>query len=149
MIKAELYHKTVGILFDAYFNDTLRHMNCHACAVGNIVAANCGYRFEEGGLRWVGRSPNWSDIILMGFDSRDGLMEIHSTGYDQGELSKIEQRFENAPRGNNDEDRMFNGLVAVLDVLKDIHQVTDQDLLTSNNNRFKEQYEKRIATVTS
>ncbi len=41
MKNKSLYDKTVSILVDAYMNDTLQHGNCFACAVGNIVAANC------------------------------------------------------------------------------------------------------------
>lgn len=42
MKRPELYQKTVDILVKAYFDDTLQHGNCYACAVGNIIAGNCG-----------------------------------------------------------------------------------------------------------
>lgn len=43
MNRPELYGRTVGILYDAYYKDTLHHGDCCACAVGNIIVANMGY----------------------------------------------------------------------------------------------------------
>lgn len=161
MIKPELYKRTTDILYQAYFNDTLDHHNCYACAVGNLIAANMCKRFvvdetlNEQKLHWegynsyamnstAGKDVNWFAIVRgVSWKTNDRDGEIASTGYTIQELAKIEHAFENCKEGKNKEDYMFNGLVAVLEVLKDIHQVTDQDLLTSNNNRFKEQYERR------
>lgn len=156
MIKPELYHKTVGILYDAYFADTLEKGNCFACAVGNIVAANMGKKFcvdpEAGNVfqkyYWKGYAP-YSDIFnganvewfpLTGVPNKETL----STGYSIDELMRIENAFEKSP-GVGVQDRMFNGLVAVLEVLAQIHQVTDEDLLTANNKRFKDHYNKRVS----
>lgn len=36
MNRPKLYDKTVKVLYDAYFNDTLEHGDCAACVVGNI-----------------------------------------------------------------------------------------------------------------
>ena len=47
MKNKELFYKSVGILQKAYFNNTLEHGNCYACAVGNLIADNCGYKFLE------------------------------------------------------------------------------------------------------
>jgi hypothetical protein len=58
MIKEPLYHKTIGILVDAYFDDTLQHGNCSACAVGNLVAAAKGCTPNE--LR-----PHWQSIHMV------------------------------------------------------------------------------------
>lgn len=167
MIKPELYKRTTDILYQAYFNHTLEHQNCYACAVGNLVAANMCKRFvidealTEQKLYWEGynsydikstggKDVSWFGIIKRVFSHGSGNHheEIISTGYTIMELTRIEHAFEVCERGKNDEDWMFNGLVAVLEVLKEIHQVTDQDLLTNNNNRFKEQYERRtVKTV--
>lgn len=163
MIKPDLYKRTTDILYQAYFNDTLAHQDCGACAVGNICAGNgipkiIGNSYAENNFynngAWAeafttgdNYQATWPDAITPG---KEGYKEnvakvINATGYAWTELAKIEYTFEAADKGNNDEDWMFNGLVAVLEVLKDIHQVTDQDLLTANNNRFKEQYEKRTS----
>lgn len=155
MIKAELYHKTVGILFDAYFNDTLEHCNCRKCAVGNLIAGNleCDFQTFEG----LENSPIYMvsgkavHVPWLSYDSHFSCTDRRSvnklTGYSNKELLRIENAFEDCDGGENKEDYMFNGLVAVLNVLKEIHEVTDQDLLTTNNNRFKEQYERRAAKI--
>ena len=41
------FSNTVDILVKAYLNDTLRHCNCYACAVGNIISSAMGYRFVQ------------------------------------------------------------------------------------------------------
>lgn len=47
MKKPELYQMTVDILVAAYFNDTLIHGSCSACAVGNLAAAAKGYEVRD------------------------------------------------------------------------------------------------------
>ena len=168
--KPELYKKTVDILFDAYFNDTLSHAICTACAVGNIVAANLGYSFEKSGdmirmdtrtgeiryfqpFNW--RTQNGETICAMmaqwwrlieayrgGYESYAKTDELDATGYTIAEINSIELAFEGAPFGENESDWMFNGLVAVLGVLKQIHQVTED---TETLPRFKKHYQKILA----
>lgn len=164
MIKPELYKRTTDILYQAYFNDTLSHNDCAACAVGNICAGNGVPKMKGGALAENGfyNNASWGLVFMTGLGEQRIDSEyinpdsewykeavakvIDATGYSWTELAKIEFAFESARDGIYDpEEQMFAGLVAVLDVLKDIHQVTDQDLLTANNNRFKEQYQKRIA----
>jgi hypothetical protein len=45
------------------------------------------------------------------------------TGYSLVELARIENAFESAQYGENDDTWMFNGLMAVVDVLADIHGI--------------------------
>jgi len=69
MNREKLYFKTVDILLDAYNNGTLLSGNCYACAVGNLVAANMGFRYEKVdnpilstyNLKWEG-FPNYGDL---------------------------------------------------------------------------------------
>jgi hypothetical protein len=168
MNRPDLYKKTVDILYQAYFNDTLQHGNCYACAVGNIVAANCGDSFKTSlnamqfqNLYWSHEPESiydcsiqaddqamWYDAIGGGVVIRSSfnataIKQIAATGYTPKELSKVEVAFERAARGNNNEEHMFNGLVAVLDQLSIIHEITDTDNI--NNDRFKEHYKTRVA----
>ena len=145
MKKKELFEKTVGILVNAYRNDTLEHRNCLACAVGNIIAANCGINdiissaeWEEktggfGSLDWTG----WTKVFMtvgtkqsINMSAYKGVakFQIDSTGYSWQDLAKIEYAFETTPRGNNDDDWMLNGLLAVYDVLCDIHEVNPTEV---------------------
>ncbi len=159
MIKPELYNKTVNILVDAYFNDTLEHGNCYACAVGNIIAANCSILLskadiphEHRKIHWLGYAPysDWnrkykrgiSDTAVSILDGKDFvgndeiLSQIKSTGYSYSELTDIEFAFESCSWVG---DKMFNGLMAVIDVLDQIHENNDTDLTTETKLKFKKQ----------
>jgi hypothetical protein len=121
-----LYNKTVDILVQAYFNNTLEHSNCFRCAVGNLVAAANGYSTVPHVNSWV----QWPAIHLMSSDGdqskskyhneEEGLRQLRSTGYTEFETAKIEWAFEMASQKG---DYMFNGLMAVVDVLDKIHEV--------------------------
>lgn len=175
MNRPELYKKTVDILYKAYFDDTLERGNCYACAVGNIIAANLGREYEVGNGRsrqrlfwsgflpyasdWVERAadtriPNWFKLIYHedNYDHEQAMLEIKSTGYSISEVRKIEQTFESAPtrwEGYTVEEEMFNGLSAVLDALAQIHEVTDNDLITTNSKRFSDHYKTRSLCATN
>ena len=134
MKNKELFEKTVGILVNAYQNDTLRHSMCSACAVGNIVAANLKYTINTTWcFSWVEKPVNWWRVFMTS-DGRQQITtidykgkakeEIDSTGYTWKELAKIEYAFETASKGSNDDEWMFNGLLAVYDVLCEIHEVS-------------------------
>jgi hypothetical protein len=138
------FEETVNVLVKAYLNDTLVHGACSACAVGNIVSASMG----KVALRMPGTSTgfdphywadgskiHWWDVFSTSsrrqrIDAKqyygDAKEEIDSTGYTWQQLSRIEFAFESAD-GNasnyQDETWMFNGLMAVVDVLADIHGI--------------------------
>lgn len=151
MIREQLYKKTVDILFDAYFKGTLEHSDCNACAVGNIVAANCDeYVTQNRGFGWprvftTVTNSDGSHQQIITPDNYDGeaKRQIEVTGYSWKQLAKIELAFETADKGTSDEDYMFNGLVDVLEVLKEIHQVEDEPAQTS-----KTRFENHYATLT-
>lgn len=127
--EVQKFHETVSILVKAYLNDELRHGDCNACAVGNLIYAN------------LGNKKMWWPYVFMTsrlgeavFDESaycgDAQIEIDSTGYSPLELARVENAFEvNAiydqfqdQVGDKDE-QMFNGLMAVVDVLADIHGI--------------------------
>lgn len=148
MKNQELYNKTVGILAKAFIDDTLQHMNCCACAIGNLVAANCGFKMKEN-RRWKDNMPYWSDVFFTttGITTKKQKMliehyhdeakrQIDSTGYTVEEAAKIEYAFETAPEGNSSDEYMFNGLMAVIDVLDQIHENTDNRVTTDSRNKF-------------
>lgn len=157
MINPELYQRTVDILVKAYFEDSLQHTNCRACAVGNIVAANMAIelcrseimyhcndvlpkKFTPGNPEYD--SGMWFDCI---FDRRvheskitpEIIKQVETTGYKAKELAEIEYAFENAPYGNSEDEWMFNGLMAVIDVLDVIHQNTDKEVTEVSKKRFE------------
>lgn len=136
------FHKTVDILVKAYLNGTLEHDNCYACAIGNMVAANMGLRFIgdktiRRGIHWEG-FPNygslgpdkmWTNVCYTNDEGEQFFRphkykgipkkQIDSTGYSIEEVAMIEHAFETA----TGKDRMFAGLMAVVDVLAEIHGI--------------------------
>lgn len=150
MIREQLYKKTVDILFNAYFDDTLKHKYCNACAVGNLIRINMGlprnwWTVWEDVFCTVTTIDNTKEQRICPNAYRGMAKDqIDSTGYTWQELAKIEHAFEMAPYGTTEEDWMFNGLVAVLEVLKEIHQVTDEDAALSLQP-FQQHYSTKTA----
>lgn len=165
----ELYHKTVDILVQAYFNDTLVSGNCQACAVGNLVAANMGFEFaiqnnnyllEQHKLYWKGK-PNiyneniqannrsWFDAVNMGEVHEaqligEALEQIISTGYTPLQIAVIESAFEHPVNqeflfDEGGKEYMFERLIAVIEALDIIHENTDAEVTTTSKSRFNKQ----------
>lgn len=135
------FEHTVNVLVQAYLNDTLEHRNCTACAVGNIIAECTGTKplkfinqKADDLMRWEnGINPSWISVFVTPHTQarqkkypenyvNEAKSEIDSTGYTWEELAKIEEVFEHS-EGMNSEDRMFDGLMNVVDVLADIHGI--------------------------
>ncbi len=151
-----LYNKTVDILVQAYLNDTLIHGNCFACAVGNMVASNMGFQFVVDNstnhnphrLGWGegyfyssnNIKPTWFDMCGpyggLEYESPKALEQIKSTGYSFEELIRIERAFEVSDRGNSKDEYMFNGLMAVIEVLDQIHENTDTVITETTKRKF-------------
>lgn len=139
------FENSVNVLVQAYLSDTLLHGNCYACAVGNLVAAGMGYSFVRTKglnyfaddcykLTWNVTGGDYDDSFHAGWyshvrgwvssrDKTQGMLEVQSVGYTINELNRIETAFERATRGNSDDEWMFNGLMAVVDVLAEIHGI--------------------------
>jgi hypothetical protein len=139
------FSHTLNVLVKAYLNDTLEHHDCRACAVTNIIGHDGWNR-----LFITLQSPDGSTIeqfkakkgsaLMPGFigarvvpinevsfrvrtHMEEGMKAIEASGYTVDELAKIEYAFESCPKGNNEDEHMFNGLCAVVDVLADIHNI--------------------------
>jgi hypothetical protein len=161
-----LYHKTVHILVQAYFNDTLEHGNCYACAVGNMIAGNCGLKLLD--KRSEYNASVWTGIGYLYWDKKNkiehnpvmlfdhGLYEkiendeqeysVKSTGYSLAELAKIEWAFEKVCYTDcgvvvysNSDELMFNGLMAVIDALDEIHENNSSEVSETSKRKFSKQ----------
>ena len=140
------FEKTMDILVKAYLNDTLEHGNCHACAVGNLIAAQNGLSYKRDYSdfqRWDGYiEPHWYQLVTpVKCDYGDieiGTNQINQIGYSIQDTIRIENAFENSERGQNNDDWMFNGLMAVLDVLAEIHGI---DLTVKKN------YQEQLSAI--
>lgn len=114
------FENTVDILVKAYLNDTLQHGNDCACAVGNLICAANGL---DPKINW---HPKWHKAFRCGGGLRyreEGKKEVRSTGYSVTEIIQIEKAFEGADDDGGDDEWMFNGLMAVVDVLASIHNI--------------------------
>ncbi len=120
MKNISLYNKTVDILVQAYFNDTLSHGYACGCAVGNLVAANMGIQYKRlfDKPTWATGSPYWAHVHSIGMWNEQNIcpanytgkakQEIDSTGYSYTETAMIERAFEMADAGANEDEYMFN-----------------------------------------
>ena len=135
MKNQEHFDRTVQILVGAYLNNTLMHRNCHACAVGNLIAANLGIPYSKD-LKWIGRQVAWKEVFVTfryqiaqlkrpWAYTGEAKVQIDSTGYTWQELAKMEYAFERAPMGHSRDEHMFNGLMAVVEVLAQIHELEE------------------------
>lgn len=128
------FENSVNVLVKAYLNGTLLHCDCQACAVGNLVADSRGYNIldtEHGYATWKNSKNKY--VLSIWQDAVWGLGDHNSdtkrTGYSVRQLSEIENAFEHCERPtgrpvyDNDDEWMFNGLMAVVDVLADIHGI--------------------------
>lgn len=138
------FNHTVGVLVKAYLNNDLVHGDCSACAVGNIVAEAIGYKYyhvrpmhvsDSGKIKI--RGEGWAAVFCTTDKNSQSIVEceyvgdakkqIDATGYTWQELARIELAFEQHNElytGINCEDTaMFNGLIAVVDVLAEIHNI--------------------------
>lgn len=140
------FDHTIGVLVNSYLKNTLVHHTCAACAVTNIIGHSGWSRFfvtiqNSNGTDIIQYKAQESEIlvpsILCGarvvplsevcgdtlIEREAGFAAIVKSGYTIEELAKIEFAFETAARGNNEEEHMFNGLIAVVEQLADIHGI--------------------------
>lgn len=140
------FNYTVNVLVKAYLNNTLRHTDCAACAVGNMIADSISAKpiraREELGYNcdmklWFRDGKTIEPLWMNVFCCSDGLTQeknpekyrgyakkqIDSTGYSWKELARIEKAFELCDFSVDEDKWMFNGLMAVVDVLADIHKI--------------------------
>lgn len=144
------FEQTVAILVKAYFDNTLEHGNCAACAVGNIIASSIGAKVSKSAYTWERKGieiiPIWDELFCSGGAGGQVVVpeeykgwvkrQIDTTGYSWQELALIERTFEKhspfeVEDYGEDEDNMraienssmFNGLMAVVEVLAEIHNV--------------------------
>jgi hypothetical protein len=150
MINKELYDKTIKILVQAYVNDTLQHGWCSSCAVGNLVAYGMGTKpVKNSNVFGNGSFADWSMLFMTSIESdpisciskkiqkfkaqyldpsvcSNTSTQIGATGYEWYHLALIEQAFEREivnDEDNHSERDTFDGLMAVIDVLGEIHEV--------------------------
>lgn len=145
MKNKEQFDHAVKVLVTAYLNSSLVQSNCHACAVGNLVAAGLNIKYDQD-LKWIGRQAAWPAVFVTlrhqipqvrrpWAYTGEAQQQIDATGYTWQELARIEYAFERAPMGKTAEEYRFNGLMAVIDVLCQIHEL-DEATVTQTKQSF-------------
>lgn len=141
------FSNTIDILVKAYLNDTLKHGNCRACAVGNILKSAEWMRLfftdtifpppkqllvpdenycvseTDDGMEYTVR-PVSEVPAFRASAHRYAIQLVNESGYTIHELARVEYAFETANFGDSEDQWMFNGLMAVVEVLADIHGVS-------------------------
>lgn len=137
MNRPEVFRNTVDILVQAFFNETLAAGSCSACAIGNILAESNDtevVRSDDGGFGWAAdKDAAWVSSRAI------GQVDVHpelDAPYSTEELTRIEAAFERAVQLDHLEyaqypdsavvEDQFRGLMAVVDVLEDIHDVEEE-----------------------
>ena len=105
MKNKDLFNRTISILVKAYQKDTLKHGDCEACAVGNLVADALNTRpsFERN-MFLHNEAAMWQKVfcseepmkqyIRPSMYSGETKRQIDATGYHWVDLAKIEYAFE-------------------------------------------------------
>lgn len=135
------FHETVGILVEAYLNGILASGDCEACACGNLIAHHMNIEIMEyaGNFQWFRKGepyePEWQSVFVTESGGKQQRIRLHeytgearrqidSVGYKLQELAIIENAFEIGYRkGWFVKDRQYQGLMAVVDVLAEIHGI--------------------------
>lgn len=161
MIRQETFETAVDVLVKAYFEGTLVLGNACGCAVGNILAHANGYNIKFVDVDSGNFSMQeivWEDeekhelINLREWDLDDwwygqsggvnpNCSLIAASGYSPAELAKIElafERYNDITVESTDAEEQFKGLMNVMDVLFEIHQVEEEK---------QEQYKQKFVTA--
>jgi hypothetical protein len=138
------FEGTVSILVKAYLNETLEVGNYCACAVGNLIASATGAELKKdpdkpyGGRFSWGRSKFYGGEWYFASPNENELQEeqLQSIGYSRVEINAIEKAFERAAHrvSGHESHKEFAGLMAVVDVLSDIHGI---DLETKKSAKLQ------------
>jgi len=140
MNRQALFERSIDVLAQAFFDGTLKHGDPCACAIGNLIAAEIGANTDaDYASEWPDHSSgtSWYDVLVtfkakkdMGIAPEDEEI-AQPLGYSNAEILKIEEAFEDTLF--NDQ---FQGLMNVLDVLFEIHEIEDEGVRRDSREAF-------------
>jgi hypothetical protein len=140
MKNKELFDKTISILVKAYMNDTLKHGECAYCVVGNLIHAG-GYNFDydpfgENDTQWLRYLENTFKKTGNGWKHSNlnpiiAIEQLSYVGYSHKDLFRIEKAFERCGISKDEDQHMLNGLMAVVNLLQEIHEVEEEEIKTA------------------
>lgn len=110
------FEKSVDILAKAYLNDTLKHLQCSKCAVGNLLQGY-GVKNPANWMSVICKNRNFKFLVYP--DTLEaGYEELSVLNYTIDQIDKIEKIFESHCSEDN-----FKALMAIVDYLAEIHNV--------------------------
>jgi len=122
-----LFEKSVNILINAFVNDNLINGSCTSCAIGNLLQ---GYnQIDENKVE-----DNWFSIVhnlLINDIKRYSLAkrQLAKLPYNFDEIEKIEKAFESNKIKGDYSSIAYQGLLNVIGVLEEIHEIKVQNNL--------------------
>lgn len=153
MKNQKLFDRTIGILVNAYLNGVLNYADCAACAVGNLIAANCNYKIVKSATGsdcydWIGCHVKWGRAIYIGegipneLGGSESIEQIKKSGYSVSNAAKIEFAFykgciHDGKYFGTDEEN-FKGLMSVCDTLMQIHEASKEEITEAKRLFVKE-----------
>lgn len=126
MERKETFLHAFNALTRSYLDGTLFHSDCSACAVGNIMQQPALFKIFKQGKGYTPVNMRWYSQLINYRRSRSNYDDL-VCGYTFPEIDKIERAFENAEPYHGADPDGYKGLIAVLDVLFDIHKVQQQE----------------------
>lgn len=121
----ERFKKSVDTLIKAYKNGKLQHYDCNACAVGNLMGGEHGWVYAYKDVTCPSDRPK--TYLIREDDHAEKLRLRYTPEYSWHDIAKIEIAFESAARNDTTGDLEFSGLVAVFNVLMEIHGIEDAE----------------------
>lgn len=133
MKNKELFDKTIAILVKAYFEGQLIKGDYCACAVGNLIVANCGYKIidnpnaDEDGIKLAwdkAVAESWFEQLIWTDESPSISItvknQVKKTGYKVHEIIGIENAFESGKDN-------YEGLMLICEYLMEIHECSIEE----------------------
>jgi len=140
------FEKAYNALVKGFFEGTLAKETCVACAVGNIIADAQGGVIRKNKSFFDCSTDNsfWARVFMtdgaiqrINIDNKTEQEQIFNlTGYEYGDLAKVEFAFERNTQISYDEycdfsekeilEDQYNGLCAVVDVLLSLDNIEEQ-----------------------
>lgn len=144
MNEQKKFDRAVKVLVQAYLNDTLEHLSCTRCAVGNLIGAiaypgskdatgnqkSMNFQLPDGELVvavWFAHMSYFcNDWPLYEKESKLAEEQRAAIGYTWHQIRRIEMAFEKTrfdDLGRPNVNAMYDGMMNVVDELSKIHGV--------------------------
>lgn len=155
-----IYFRSIDLISANYKINRIVHGDCRKCPTAILLKA-ASAKTNIPVQRWSNlfcTITRVDDVQEQIFATKNSIIVFHDLGfftqkkspeirqqaeeliaagdYTLDELAKIENAFETAPYGDSDEEYLFNGIMAVIDALDEIHENNDLSITKEVKERF-------------